>query len=82
MTHFNLPNELDALLRGASIVRPRVVWYNLPNQLRAIKTQLLLVNEDLQDDNLASVLNSTPNANWFNYLFVANKLEVAINLIN
>lgn len=82
MNYFNLPQELDALLRSVSIVRPKTTWHNLPAQLRAVKVQLLLANEELEIDALADVLNSIPNANWFNYLSVARKIKTAVNIIN
>lgn len=82
ISYFNLPQKLDALLRSASIVRPKTTWYNLPNQLEAVKIQLLLANEDLEDDDLALVLASIPKVTWFNILFSARKIETAINLIN
>jgi len=82
MNYFNLPQELDALLRSVSIVRPKTTWYNLPVQLRAVKVQLLLANEELEIDALADVLNSIPNANWFNCLFVVNKIKKAVYIIN
>jgi len=82
MNYFNLPNELDALLKSASIVRPKITWFNLPSQLKEIKAQLLLINEDLEDEDLAVVLASIPNANWFNYLSVANKIKTSIIIIN
>lgn len=82
MNYFNLPQELDALIRSVSIVRPKTTWYNLPTQLRAVKVQLLLANEELEIDALADVLNSIPNANWFNYLSVARKIKTAVNIIN
>ena len=82
ISYFNLPQKLDVLLRSASIVRPKTTWYNLPNQLEAVKLQLLLANEDLEDDDLALVLASIPKVTWFNIIFFARKIETAINLIN
>jgi hypothetical protein len=82
MNYFNLPQELDALLRSVSIVRPKTTWHNLPAQLRAVKVQLLLANEDLENNDLAIVLASIPNANFFNYLSVTRKIKIAINIIN
>lgn len=82
MNYFNLPNQIDTLLRSVPITRPKTTWYNLPVQLRAIKVQLLILNEELEDEELAVVLTSIPNANWFNYFSVANKIKTAITIIN
>lgn len=82
MNYFNLPNQIDALLRSVPIIRPKTTWHNLPTQLRAIKVQLLILNEELEDEDLSVVLTSIPNANWFNYLSVVNKIKTAITIIN
>lgn len=81
MTHFNLPAQLDILLKSASILRPKTTWYNLPNQLKAIKIQLLLANEEIQSEELANILSSITTINYFNCLVVANKIKIAINII-
>ena len=81
MTYFNLPVQLDTLLKSASIIRPKTTWYNLPNQLKAIKIQLLLANEEIESEEIALILASITTINWFNYLTISNKIEEVINII-
>lgn len=82
MNYFNLPKKLDVLLESASIVRPKTTWFNLPNQLKAVKIQLLLANQELQDADLAVILDSIGDITWYNLIDVAKKIETAINIIN